>query len=382
VSRFPQAEYRGRVERAQELMSRRGIDALLLCSRPNFDYFTGMEMSQPWAVPTRPQFVVVCAGREPVLILPESIAIAAPLDTWITDMREYVRLDRTDVGRIAAVIDELGLRTATIGLELGREMRVNVPPADLDALREALASAELVDAAPLLWELRIRKSPLEVAEMRRAFQATDAALITLFAGDRKGWTEREAVRFASAVALQAGADETGFHAATSGKGDYKRSLAGARDRELVEGDMLWVDLGMRAAGYWSDTCRAGVVGGPSAHQVELQRLIVEATLAGLAMIRPGIAAADVARETFRCRDAIPGAVPIPIGRAGHGIGLSITEYPHIADYDATVLEPGMVLTVEPFVCDETGMYCAEEVALVTETGHELLTGAPRHLFAI
>jgi Xaa-Pro aminopeptidase len=150
----------------------------------------------------------------------------------------------------------------------------------------------------------------------------------------------------------------------------------------VEGDMLWIDLGVRAAGYWSDTCRAGVVGGPSQRQQELQRRIVEATAAGVEMIRPGVPVADIARESFRLRDAIEGAVPVPIGRAGHGIGLSITEYPHVAEYDSTVLEPGMAITVEPFVSDDSGMYCVEEVAVVTENGYELLTNAPRDLFAI
>jgi Xaa-Pro aminopeptidase len=146
--------------------------------------------------------------------------------------------------------------------------------------------------------------------------------------------------------------------------------------------MLWIDLGVRAAGYWSDTCRAGVVGGPSPRQQDLQRRIVHATAAGVAMIGPGVAVADIARASFGLRDAIEGAVPVPIGRAGHGIGLSITEYPHVAEYDHTVLEPGMVITVEPFVSDDAGMYCAEEVAVVTQDGHELLTNAPRELFAI
>jgi Xaa-Pro aminopeptidase len=382
LSRFPVEEHRQRVERAQDLMRARGIDALLLTSRANFDYFTGMEMSQPWAVPTRPQLVIVPREGEPTLVLPEAIAVAVDLDTWIADVRSYVRLDRTDVELIAEVLAGKHLDSATIGLELGVEMRVNLPPADFDALRAALASAELVDAAPLLWQLRLRKSGLEIAEMRRAFRATDAALLTLFSGDRLGWTEREAVRFANSIALQAGADETGFHAVTSGRNEYHRSLAGARDRALQPGDMLWLDLGVRAAGYWSDTCRAAVVGGPSSRQQELQRQIVEATLAGLDLIRPGVSVAEVARETFRRRDGIAGATPIPIGRAGHGIGLSITEPPHVAAYDQTVLEPGMVVTVEPFVADESGMYCAEEVAVVTDNAYELLTSAPRELFTI
>jgi Xaa-Pro aminopeptidase len=245
-----------------------------------------------------------------------------------------------------------------------------------------MSAATLVDAAPLIWHLRTRKSELEVAEIRRSYRATEAGLRTLFAGDRLGWTEREAVRFANAIALQAGGDETGFHAVTSGTGEYHRSLAGARDRELVKGDMLWLDLGVRATGYWSDTCRAGVVGGPSRHQQELQRQIVEATFAGVDLIRPGVRIAEIAERATKARDAIPGTTPVPIGRLGHGIGLNVTESPHNAEYDPTILEPGMIITVEPFVFDSTGLYCAEEAALVTDTGYELITNAPRELYTI
>jgi Xaa-Pro aminopeptidase len=379
---FPAVEYQRRVERAQALMREGLLDAMLLTSRPNFNYFAGMEMSQPWEVPTRPQFAIIRADGEPTLILPESISMHADLDTWIADVRSYVRLDRADVDLVARTLDELGLGQGVIGLEMSLEQRVNLTPSDFDALRGALAKAELVDAAPIVWQLRMRKTPLEVLEIKRAFRATDAALLTLFSGDRTGWTEREAIRFANAIALQAGADETGFHAVTSGRGNYHRSLGGARDRALKKGDMLWVDLGVRASGYWSDTCRAAVVGGPTSHQRKLQRQIVEATSAGVEMVRPGVPIADVARETFARRDAIAGATPVPIGRAGHGLGLSITEMPHNAEYDQTVLATGMVITVEPFVFDDSGMYCAEEVVLVTEDGHELLTSAARELFTI
>jgi Xaa-Pro aminopeptidase len=286
------------------------------------------------------------------------------------------------VGLIARTLGEMGLAGGRLGFELGMEQRVNMPPAEFDLLRQALSAAEIVDGAPILWELRRRKSPREIAELRRACRATDAALIALFSGDRLGWSEQDAVRFCNSVAFQTGADDAGFSAVTSGRGDYNRGLAGARARRLERGDMLWIDFGVTCAGYWSDICRAGVVGGPTDDQRRLQEAVVAATWAGVEAIRPGVPIAEVARTVFARRDEIGGTSPIVIGRAGHSIGLRVTEIPHNSTTDPTILEPGMVITVEPFVFDEVGLYCAEEIVAVTEDGHEVLSSAPRELATI
>ncbi|MEW6524417.1 MAG: M24 family metallopeptidase [Bacillota bacterium] len=70
------------------------------------------------------------------------------------------------------------------------------------------------------------------------------------------------------------------------------------------------------------------------------------------------------------------------GRCGHGLGLLSTEPPHIAPYDHTMLEPGMVINIEPGVVSEHGVFCVEENVLVTETGYEILSGASRELYVV
>jgi Xaa-Pro aminopeptidase len=379
---FPAAEYEARLERARAQMERDRIDALVLTSRPNFDYFTGLSLSQPWAVPTRALFVVLPLTGEPVLIAPEPIGVHAEGETWIRDVRSYQRIDRADRELVAEVIRECSPSARRLGFELAGEQRVDLTPADFDALRASLADVDCVDASPLIWQLRMRKTPAEIEQLRTAIGAGDAALVELLSGSRLGWSEREALRYANSVALRSGADETGFHAITSGKGSYHRTLAGARDRVLKQGDMLWLDLGVRTCGYWSDACRAGVVGGPTAHQARMQQAIVAATWAGVEMVEPGQRVAAIAKEVFARRDAIGDTTPVPIGRAGHGLGLCITEPPHLADWDDTTLEAGMVITIEPFVHDESGLYCCEEIVLVTDDGHEVLTTAPRELSSI
>jgi Xaa-Pro dipeptidase len=67
------------------------------------------------------------------------------------------------------------------------------------------------------------------------------------------------------------------------------------------------------------------------------------------------------------------------GRLGHGIGLSSTEPPSVAEWDPTILAAGMVLTIEPALSHPSGIYCAEQVVLVTDGAPEILTTAPSEL---
>ncbi len=107
---------------------------------------------------------------------------------------------------------------------------------------------------------------------------------------------------------------------------------------------------------------------------------------GVDAIRPGITTGEVAR---RCNEALA-RLDLPItscvsdlaARVGHGLGLMTTELPHVAEDDETVLEPGMIVTIEPGVATPFGIFHVEENVLVTEQGHEVLSQAPRELATI
>src|SRR5205085_6676683 len=116
------------------------------------------------------------------------------------------------------------------------------------------------------------------------------AFAAAFSEARGGSTEREAAAVMESAGIAGGAAsgawvQLGWIGITSGPGSYSRFVAGPRDRRLEPGDMLWADLGFTADGYWSDFCRAGVVGGPSALQMDRQKRIAEATAVGAAMAK-------------------------------------------------------------------------------------------------
>ena len=140
-------------------------------------------------------------------------------------------------------------------------------------------------------------------------------------------------------------------AITSGPGNYDVVMGAGTDRILGGGDMVWMDSGCTVSGMWSDYGRAGVIGGPSPEQTEAQRLVREIVDEGVAMVRPGVRTSEIAK---RLNDRVNN-LPLPVtsyistiaGRVGHGIGLDLTEPPHLSEADPTVLQPGMVISIEP-----------------------------------
>jgi Xaa-Pro aminopeptidase len=192
-------------------------------------------------------------------------------------------------------------------------------------------------------------------------------------------TEREVGgTFATALTAE-GAHGTWHDVLT---GDYGRPNGTARTRRLQPAEMVWVDMGAAWGGYWSDFSRAGVLGGPTPEQAEMQRKVVEATMVGVEAIRPGTTLRQVAEAidaAMAARSLVSNRRP---ARHGHGLGLAVTEPPHLAPFDETAIVPGMVLTVEPGMWTEDGMYHCEENVVVRPDGVDLLSDCPRDLVAI
>jgi Xaa-Pro aminopeptidase len=154
------------------------------------------------------------------------------------------------------------------------------------------------------------------------------------------------------------------------------------ERELAEGDVLWVDTGVSYAGFHSDFGRTWVVGRePSARQraqFDRWRAIMNAVLD---VTRAGATAADLTGAAIAAAD---GVKPwMPHFYLGHGLGIDSAEMPYVGSdigeaFDASlVLAAGMVLVLEPIVWDDGAAgYRSEEVLLITEDGWEPMTDYP------
>jgi Xaa-Pro aminopeptidase len=305
----------------------------------------------------------------------------ASRDSWFKDVRSYDSLIGVPAQVVYDLFKELGLLGKKIGLELGYEQRIFMPYNDFEKIRQTLHTCDLVDASGLIWTQRMIKSEAEVIAHQRACEIGNKAFLACFRETEAGMTEKEVARILGRTIFEEGGEQ-GFCIVISGPGNYGRVAGMPTDRVLQKGDLMWIDLGVIANGCWCDFCRAGVVGGPTAEQRRMQDLISKITLKTADYVRPGIKSSDLSKYCIDLATKQGIDFTFNCGRLGHAMGFNSTEPPHIALYDDTVLEPGMIFTLEPGVVNDIGTFIVEENLVVRPDGYELLTTTQRELFTI
>lgn len=378
---FSCEEHTARVKAVQAAMADTGTDILLLTDEHNIRYFSGF-FTPFWQSPTRPWFLLVPAGGKPVAVIPE-IGAACMAGTWITDIRTWPSPHPGDdgIGLLADTITELASESPAIGLPMGRETSLRMPLSEFELLRTRLAGAEWRDVAPMLKRLRAVKSEAEIAKIRRSCHAASRAFAELPGLVRPGMSEIEVFRAFRIACLDEGADEIAYLSGGAGPGGYGDIISPPSERRLADGDVLILDTGCRWDGYFCDFDRNFAVGSVADDVGDAYRIVWDATEAGLQAVRPGMTCASLfgAMDAVLSAAADPAQVGGTVGRLGHGLGMQLTEYPSLAPFDETVLEVGMVITLEPGYAFAPGrMMVHEENIVVREDGAELLSiRAPR-----
>jgi Xaa-Pro dipeptidase len=379
VRGFTVGEFEARLSRAQSIMRDDGFDALVVCSPHNVRYFSGFD-SQFWESPTRPWFIVIPANGAPIAVIPEIGAPAMAL-TWLDDIRTWPapRPGDDGVGLLAGVLGSLPRHSGRIGFELGREHSLRMPVMDFLALRDRLDS-DLTDGSACLWRIRMVKSQAEIEKIRHICTIASAAYENLPALVSASDSEREAARKVRIDLSHRGADATPFLPCISGPGGVAQIVCGPGDRRFEPGDIVFFDTGSTFDGYFCDFDRNYAVGQVSDAALRANEAMWLATQAGIAAVRPGATTDDVFAAMAKViEDA--GSLGNNVGRLGHGLGLQLTEPPSHMPGDGTVIEEGMVLTIEPGIeYAPARMIVHEENVVVTGDGAALLTRrAPREL---
>jgi Xaa-Pro aminopeptidase len=266
-----------------------------------------------------------------------------------------------------------------IGAELGREMALRMPVVEFLKLRESLGSS-IEDGSSCLWEIRMVKTAAEIDHIHYICQLASDAYEALPALIKIGESEREVVRKLRIDIARRGADATPFMPAVSGPGGVAQIVCGPHDREIEEGDILFIDTGSTFDGYFCDFDRNYAVGKVSDDVHRVHEALWQATEAGIAAAVPGARTDDVWRAMAKIIEEA-GAIGNNVGRLGHGLGLQLTEPPSHRLDDGTVIVENMVLTIEPGMEYAPGkMIVHEENIAVTKQGPRLLTKrAPREL---
>jgi Xaa-Pro dipeptidase len=378
-----------RVEQLQEEMRASSVDALFLCLAENILLATGY-----WLQIGNLGFAVVPAEGAAALIIPEYEAEEAK-GIWSGEILAFpaIRLDQQPAGQ--AILGHLGDLASRNGLKGGRvgfegSFQAVAPPV-LDGepntvasgtaamIRAAFETEELFDFTASLEDLRAVKTADEIERLRVTNEIACFGLDAFKEASVAGRTEAEVAAAVNSAIVSQGHGYRGTRVVRS----YPTVWSGAetadgwqyfrhRNRVIEENDVVMLELGTVADGFWSDHTRTVVAGRPTDTQRSALEAVLAASQAAFAAAKPGV--------TGEAVDAASRAACLAAGfeqfphHTGHGTGFRYHESrPQIVPGSDHIVSAGHVIATEPgYYADGVGGFRHEDNALVTEDGAKVL----------
>ena len=373
---FPAEEFSGRVHRLQAEMESRALDALFLTSAADIFYVTGF-LTRFWESPARPWFVIVPKANDPVAVIP-SIGAALMARTWISDIRTWDAPHPSDdgVALLSETICELVPERGRIGVPMGLETQLRMPLRDYERVAKGIAPRRFTDGTDAVQRVREVKTEAEIDAIRATCALAGRAFARVPEFAVAGRPLDLVFRDFQATLLQEGADWVNYTAGGAGPDGYADVISPASAEPLRPGDIVRLDTGAVRNGDFCDFDRNFAIGPASDAARRTHDALWRATEDTLAAIRPGLLARDVYRlltDALVRHGAEPGG-----GRLGHGLGITLTEWPSFTPLDITPLREGMVLTLEPGAVVGPGRFLVNEENIVLRAGGAELLSPRAH----
>ncbi|WP_226668166.1 M24 family metallopeptidase [Microbulbifer aggregans] len=366
------AERQARVARAQELMQKSGIDAIVLEPGAAMLYFTGIrwwrsERLTCVVIPKRGELAVVTPFFEEPSVR-ESMTFGEDVRTW----NEH----ESPFERVAGVLKDRGLKSGVIGLEATVRWFV------ADGIRHALPPFKLESADPVTRGCRMIKSPAELALMKKANEITLAAYGMVHEQLRRGMTPADVNQLMREAQTNLG-----------GQGVWTMALFGEgsayphgtdQPQEIREGQIVLMDCGCSVEGYQSDISRTFVYGEPNKQQQKIWQLVRDGQDVAFAAAKLDAPAGSVddAVRAFYLKNGFGPDYRLPglSHRTGHGIGMEGHEPVNFVRGESTRLAPGMCFSNEPglYLPGEFGVRL-EDCLYMTEDGPAWFTLPPESI---
>ncbi len=374
---FAAEEYEARLAGLRQRMQTAGVTAAVLTSMHNIAYYSG--------------FLYCAFGRPYALVVTaqDCVTISAGIDggqPWRRchgDSLTYTDWARDNFWRAVRKVAGEG---QAVGFEAD-----HLTLAQSEALNDFLSPSRRVDLAPATMAQRMRKSAAEIALIRAGAETADIGGYAIREAVREGAREidvamagRDAMeqeiarRYPEAeyrdtwVWFQSGLNTDGAHNPVTG-------------RKLAPGDILSLNTFPMISGYYTALERTLFLGQPDADSLRIWEANLGAHRLGLSLIRPGASCSGITAGINAFFEA-EGLLEYRSFGYGHSFGVLSHYYGREAGLELredveTVLEPGMVISMEPMLTiprdrPGAGGYREHDILVVTETGAENLTGYP------
>ena len=374
------------LHRACEALGRIGAEVAVLGSVANVTYVTNVEVPIPFGASAEMTYapwlaVLSVRNRRGWAVVPDFAVEkirsgsegfeALGFDTFDSFFASDLR--GTYLAQVETALSGAGLRNEGT---LAVESRA-VPALVVQQIADRAWPPQVFEAEGALTEARWIKTGREIALLRHASHLSDVGQNTLSALCREAGRNEIAMWAETTASIY---KEEGRDIMLSGElvtGPRSTTVLypnGPRDRRTEPGDAALMDLSGRANGYWFDCTNTHVVGAePTKEQLKYARASQDACEAAMAALKPGAKASDAARaaEQAFAKHGLPMA-----HYAGHQIGVTVNEFPRLVPYDDSIIQAGMVFSVEPGAYQgPDGNFGArsEKMVLVREDGPEVLS---------
>ncbi|QEW20823.1 Xaa-Pro dipeptidase [Marinibacterium anthonyi] len=357
-----------RMARLRASMKDQGVELLALGPGPHMQWLLGFEphgderlllllVTQSGAEFAMPQLEADSAGQHTDL----------PMHLWADAQGPGEALDKT----LAAVKGEGAMVVA-----LDEGMRADFALALLDRL----PGAKHVFTESTLGRLRMMKDADELARLKTSALLADEAMKTAFAAIRPGMTETQVKQIVIDRFAEGGAKLEFGIIGTGGNGAFPHHQTG--ETVIRKGDAIVIDIGARLNGMPSDITRMCVVGEKPEGYDEIHAIVEGAVQAAMRAAKPGVSARQI-DEAARNHIAQAGYGENFLHRTGHGLGIEVHEPPYMTGSSDTVLEEGMVFSIEPgiYLTGRFGLRL-EEIVYLTKDGAVKFSELPRDVVVV
>jgi Xaa-Pro dipeptidase len=367
---FDRAEYEARLARVQAALRERKLDALLAFMPESVTYLTGFFTRGYGTF----QLAIVPASGAPTLICRDVEDYYVTATSVFPDRAMWTDSDDPPAVAVAAIRARLGA-APRLGVELAAWP---LSVARWQAITAGLPGAVFEDASELVTTLRFVKSPSEVAFQRAAARAAEAGMQAAIGSARPGNTEREMAAEICAAMVRAGSDLPGPGVLSSGERAFHLH-GGYTDRVLAPGDIVQVETTPCVRHYHARFMRPIRVGHASDEDHRVVEKLIAIQDAALAEVRPGVAA-TVPDAIYRDGVLAAGLRETYTNKTFYSVGLMLAP----TGGERLEAAPGATWRFETGQVFHTYVlargFGMSETILVTQDGHERLTGFPRKLF--
>ncbi|MGI2259982.1 M24 family metallopeptidase [Shewanella sp. GXUN23E] len=344
-------------------MAARGLDSLLLFGYENIRYISGFSGHAAYLVLSQQDAFLISDYRYAERAKAESVGV------------EVICRDR-DNESLGHCINRFLTPQTKVGFEAAH-MDVATWQAIAAELAGKFTSDQLKPVTGMVERMRMVKDEWEVAQIRAAAAIADEALAQTLPLFKAGVSERDLALELEYRMQKLGSEGMSFDTILLFAQRSSMPHGSPSAQTLKSGDFITLDFGAVVNGYRSDMTRSYLYGEASDKQIAIYNTVAEAQQAAMDTVKAGVPAIEALNASNRILQASPFAEFVGEG-LGHGVGLFLHEQPFIKPGCDHVLQAGNIITIEPgiYIPGYGGVRLEEDI-LVTDTGYELLTRAPK-----